>query len=352
MELSLIRQLSQRTQKILAAIVDAYVDSGEPVGSKLLAQQLGVSSATVRNEMASLVDLGLLEQPHTSAGRVPSQQGYRLYIDHLMGTPQLTEEERRYFDGILNQNDYEPDRLLENVSRALAGLTRFAAVSTTPSGSGAVVRGVQFVQTSRRTAMVILMTSTGTMKNRIFRCDFDLTSEMTRIFFRVLNEKLVGVPVAEITPGFIQNLAASLGELAVLLSSALLAVLDVARDSMEAGVRLNGQMNLLFYPEFSDGEARKILGFLESRQELVRLLFHTLPSVSRGGVQVFIGHESHRPELSGSSLLVAHYLVDGQEAGVIGVLGPTRMRYGKLIASLDYLSTHVGQVLTELLRET
>ena len=138
----------------------------------------------------------------------------------------------------------------------------------------------------------------------------------------MLNEKLVGVPVAEITPGFIQNLAASLGELAVLLSSALLAVLDVARDSMEAGVRLNGQMNLLFYPEFSDGEARKILGFLESRQELARLLFHTLPSVSRGGVQVFIGHESHRPELSGSSLLVAHYLVDGQEGRGYRRAGP------------------------------
>ena len=182
MEFGSISRLSQRKQKILAAVVDAYVETGEPVGSKVLAEQLGVSSATIRNEMADLAELGLLEQPHPSAGRIPSHLGYRVYIDHLMGKSSIPAEEQRYLDGMLLLNAYEPERLLENVSQVLAGMTQCAAVSTTPSGSEAIIRGVQFVQTSRRTAMVILMTSAGTMKNRIFRCDFDITPEMMRIF--------------------------------------------------------------------------------------------------------------------------------------------------------------------------
>ncbi|MCI9575544.1 MAG: heat-inducible transcription repressor HrcA [Clostridiales bacterium] len=352
MEFGPISRLSQRKQKILAAVVDAYVETGEPVGSKVLAEQLGVSSATIRNEMADLAELGLLEQPHTSAGRIPSHLGYRVYIDHLMGKLSIPAEEQRYLDGMLLLNAYEPERLLENVSQVLAGMTRCAAVSTTPSGSEAMIRGVQFVQTSRRTAMVILMTSAGTMKNRIFRCDFDLTPEMMRIFFRVLNQHLAGLPVAAVTPGFIQSLGASLGELAILMSSALLAVLEVARDSMEAEIRLNGQTNLLFYPEFTDGNARRVMDFLESRQELSRLLFRKTEDSRAGShVQVLIGEEIHRPELSDSSLLVARYAIDGQDAGVIGILGPTRMDYAKVMARLDYLAVSVGRMLTELLQE-
>ena len=151
--------------------------------------------------------------------RIPSHLGYRVYIDHLMGKSSIPAEEQRYLDGMLLLNAYEPERLLENVSQVLAGMTQCAAVSTTPSGSEAIIRGVQFVQTSRRTAMVILMTSAGTMKNRIFRCDFDITPEMMRIFFRVLNQHLAGLPVAAVTPGFIQSLGASLGEMCIRDSS-------------------------------------------------------------------------------------------------------------------------------------
>ena len=329
-------ELSARREKILAAVVDAYVQTGDPVGSKGIAAQLGVSSATVRNEMAELSLLGLLEQPHTSAGRVPSQRGYRLYVDHLMEPRPLEPGEKRLLDSML----------VTNATQALASVTRFAAVSTTPSGRTAFIRAVQFVQTSRRTAMLLLMSSAGTMKNRVFHCDFDLNPEMLRVFFRILNEKLMNRPVADITPAFIQSLAVSLGEMAMLMSSALMALLDVAEDTRETAVCQSGQMNLLFYPEYERGTARRVMDFLERPSELVDLL-----TQEHGSVRVLIGQESRTPELAGSSVVISRYAVGGQDAGALAVIGPTRMEYARVISRLSYLSQTVGKMLTVLMRE-
>ncbi|WP_101697352.1 heat-inducible transcriptional repressor HrcA [Clostridium minihomine] len=339
-------ELSERKLRVLAAIVDAYVKTGEPVGSKVLAADLGVSSATVRNEMADLVEIGLLEQPHTSSGRIPSQKGYRLYIDRIMNRRPISEEEQRYLDGLLFSSAYDQQKLLEGVSQVLAGLTRFAAVSTAPSGRKADIRALQFVQTSRRTAMLILLTSAGTMNHQVFRCEFDLSPEILRVFFRVLNEKLAGVPVAAVTPAFIQTLAASLGELTVLMSSALMALLEAAQESVETEVRLNGQMNLLFHPEFERGNARRVMDFLERPQDLAQLLLQPQQEV-----RVMIGEETHHPELRDSSIIIAQYAIDGEKAGAIGLIGPTRMDYAGLIAKMEYLSRTVGRRLTELRQE-
>lgn len=339
-------QLSTRKQKILTAVIDLYVATGEPVGSKAICDILdfAVSSATVRNELSELSELGLLEQPHTSAGRVPSQKGYRIYIDTLMKRRPVSGEEQRYIDSMLLPSAYDPERLMDGVARALAGMTRFAAVSTTPSSSTADIRAVQFVQTSRRTAMVILMTSSGTMKSRVFHCDFDITPEILRVFFRVLNEKLVGLPVSAVTPALIQSLAASLGEMSMLMSSALMAVLDVAQGSMQAGICLDGEMNLLFYHELSQSGVRRIMDFLSRPQELSRLLMQQANSL-----RVMIGKETNQPELSESSVVVSRYFIGGKDAGAIAIIGPTRMNYGKIISNIEYLSGSVGRMLTELM---
>lgn len=344
--------LSRRKEDILRAVVEAYIAAGEPVGSKGLAESLGVSSATIRNEMADLSTRGLLEQPHTSAGRTPTDTGYRYYIDNLMEHPAIPEPEQRYLDSLLLLDAYEPDRLLANVAQMLADLTRFAALSTPPPFAESVIRGIQFVQTSRRTAMAVMMTSGGSVKNRMFRCDFDLTPDIMRIFFRVLNSRLAGQPVTVLTPGFIQTLGISLGELTPLISSALVALLEIVQDSMQTEIRLNGQTNLLFYPEFSYGNARAVMDFLESREKLNGLLFRTYPEHTSGGrAHVLIGQETQRPELARSSLLAVRYAVAGKEAGIIGILGPTRMDYSYWIARLEYLAQSVGRMLTELLRE-
>lgn len=339
-------ELSERKLKILAAVVSSYIENGEPVGSKAIASDLGVSSATVRNEMAELSALGLLEQPHTSAGRVPSQRGYRLYIDRIMEKKTVSEGERKYIDSVLNAGAYDPERLLLNVSKVLAEITRLAAVSTTPSGNMAVVRAVQFVQTSRRTAMIVLMSSAGTMKTRVFHCDFDLTPEILRIFFRVLNERLAGRPVSSITPAFIQTLGASLGEMMLLMSSALMALLEVANDTLETEVCLDGQVNLLFYPEYGGERALEVMRFLKRSGELSRLLLNQPEEL-----QVLVGAEAGRPELVDSGVVIARYAIGGEDAGAIGVIGPMRMDYSKTIANLEYLSQTVGSLLTHLMEE-
>lgn len=191
--------------------------------------------------------------------------------------------------------------------------------------------------------MVVLITSAGTMKTRIFHCEFDITPEILRVFFRTINEKLVGRSLSEITPAFIQGLAASLGEMAILMSSALMAVLDVARESMEADVCLSGEMNLMLTPEYEISGVRRILDFLSRPEELTRLLLES------PGTRVLIGRESRRPELYGTAVVVSRYSIAGRDAGAIAVIGPVRMNYPRVLASVGYMADSVGRMLTELL---
>lgn len=339
-------ELTPRKEKILSSIVTGYTRDGEPVGSKAIAEEIGVSSATVRNEMADLTELGYLEQPHTSAGRVPSSKGYRCYIDRLMVIPALREEEKRYLDSMLTGNAYDPERLLSCVSKTLAAVTRCAAVVTTPGGASAQVKAVQFVQTSRRTAMLILMSSAGTMKNQVFHCDYDLTTEILRHFFRIFNEHVAGRNVSEITPAFLQTMGASLGQVSSLVGPALLALLEVAGATMRTEVFLNGQMNLLFYPELEHYGVRRMMDFLEQTEALQSLL-----EQRPGKTTVLMGEETHIPELQKAALTVTRYRVGGQDAGALGVLGPLRMDYAGITAMMEYLGNRLSEMLTVLMRE-
>ena len=339
-------ELSARKERILAAVVARYVQTGEPVGSKAVAEEVGVSSATVRNEMAGLTELGLLEQPHTSAGRVPSQRGYREYVDRLMKVPRLSEEERRALDSMLLAGSFEPESLLSRAARLLSGVTRCVGLASSPGGEEALVRAVQFVQTSRRTAMLLLLSSTGAMKTRVFHCDFDLTSDILRVFFRVFNGKLAGVQISEITPALLQGIGASLGQMVALVGAPMAALLEVAQDAMGAEVFLSGQMNLLFYPELDHGGARRVMDFLERREDVEALLRQRT-----GHAPVLIGREMGRPELEKTALAVDRYQVEGRVAGALGVLGPVRMDYPRVVAVLRYVAGELGNLLTVLTRE-
>lgn len=339
--------LGERKLKILAAVVEAYIATGEPVGSKTICEMMGntVSSATIRNEMADLAERGVLEQPHTSAGRVPSPLGYRIYINQLMGKPVLPEKEKNWIDAMLAEADSAPEKILEDASQALATATRFAAMMTTPSGEDAVVRSVQLVPAGRRTALVVLLTSSGVMKNRLCRCDFDLTPELLRVISRLLGDKISGRPLADISLAYIQTLAAGLGSLTFMVSPVLMAIYEAVKEASASEVCLEGQANLLIHPEFDGSRVRRIIEFLNHRAEVAALL-----NRNRGGVHIMIGPENGRPELADSSLVVAKYAINGKEAGAIGIIGPTRMNYAHVVASLEYLAGSVGRLLTELLQ--
>ena len=336
-------ELTPRQEKILAEVILDFTQGGEPVGSKAIAEEIGVSSATVRNEMAGLIELGLLEQPHTSAGRVPTQRGYREYVDRLMGTPELPQEEKRRMDAELHGAGYEPERLLAKGCRLLARTSHCAAIVTAAGGAGARARAVQFVQTGRRAGMLLLLCGGGVMKSRVFHCDFDLSGEMTRVFFRLFNEKVAGRRVSEITPAFLQTAAASMGEFYALAASPLQALLEAARDAMETGLWVSGQMNLLAYPEL---DHRRVIALLEDSGALTELL-----AQRPGRITALIGGESGQPPLREASVLVSRYTVDGQDAGALAVLGPMRMDYPRLTAALRYLTQEVGDRLTALTRE-
>lgn len=336
-------EMTSRKEKILSSVVRDYIISGEPVGSKAIADEIGVSSATVRNEMAELIELGLLEQPHTSAGRIPSQKGYREYVDHLMRLPSLGEREKQYFDSVLLANAHEPERLLSRVCKLLSESSKFLSLATSPGGDASRIKAVQFVQTSRRTAMILLMGSAGTIKSRVFHCDFDLTGDMMRVFFRSFNEKLAGKEVSEVTPAFLQSMAVSMGEMYVLAAPALQALYEAAQDTLDTDLFLGGQMNLLRFPEL---EHRSIMELLERKSDVGALL-----QGKPGKATALIGKETGWPELRNVSLLAARYTVDGQNAGALALLGPTRMDYAGLMAVLEYLTEEVGKLLTVLTRE-
>lgn len=339
-------ELTKRKQNILASIVNGYIRTGEPVGSKSIADHVGVSSATVRNEMAELTEHGFLEQPHTSAGRVPSPRGYREYVSHLMQPAVLSEQERFALDAMLQKSAYDPERLVRGASAALAAATRYLAAATAPSGALAQIRAVQLVQTGRRTAMLIMMSSAGTMKTKVFHCEFDLSNEIMRIFFRVLNERVTGRNVSDITPALIQSMAVSFGDLALLISPAMGALLEVAAETCETRVTLHGQMNLLYYPEYGFGGARGVMDVVENKDRLLSLL-----SGKTGRAHIRIGPETGCGELADSALVFSRYAVDGTDAGAVAVVGPMRMHYARVAAQTEYIAERVGSMLTRIMRE-
>lgn len=339
-------ELSERKLKILAAIVDMYVATGEPVGSKAICESLcnSVSSATVRNEMAELVNLGYLEQPHTSAGRVPSHAGYRLYINKLMNKKPLSSKEKCIIAERLYSSADNPEEILKSASQILADITNYVAVSTAPHGNDAKIKRLNFVQTGRYTAMVILITTTGMVKSKLFRCDFVITTEILRVFDNILNDKFRGVYLSIINPVFIQTAAASLGEISILVPSVLAAIMEASQEALQTNIKLNGETNLLFLPEFELSSAKRLFDYLTRRVELAELILS-----NRNGTRVLVGNESKVPELSGSSVIITHYHINNGSVGSVAIIGPTRMNYSKNITSLEYLAEIVGTLLSEIL---
>ena len=341
-------ELGERKQKILTAVIDAYIRTGEPVGSKLLADMLdnAVSSATIRNEMAELAAMGYLEQPHTSAGRVPTAQAFRLYVDRLMNRRALSEEDRRDVDGLLSSAAGDPERLIGEASQALAAATGCAAVTTTPSTQTACIRRIEVLRASPRSAALLLMTGSGVLRSRVCRFDREVEDAALERLGKALTAGFGGSALADVGLPQVQSLMAALGEDGLLCAPALTAFYELVQDTAEAEVLLTGQLNLLRHPDYAPEKARDLLGFLAHR-ELLSGLLSALPV----GLRVVLGSESERPELSDSSIVVTRYAHGGRPDGTIGGIGPLRMDYAATSPRLEYFAKAVGKLLDELLGE-
>lgn len=340
-------ELGKRKEMILAAIVEHYIKTGEPIGSKLLMQALpiSVSSATIRNEMSELHEMGLLEQPHTSAGRIPSQVGYRYYIDNLMNTNQLSDEERLMIKTELEKSMGNPDKLLEKAGEMLARLTGCAAVATTPTDEGATIKHIELMPVGRRIAMIVMMTSSGIIKNGICKTETELTPDMVKCFYDIVGDCFIGHPVTDVGTVMIQTLVASLGENALAMSPLFVVLADIAAQAQQAEIRLEGEQNLLNHREYGS-DIYEMMQFFDEKDKLERAI-----SESKKGLQVIIGRENMYRQLENSSMIISRYSIGGHDGGVIGIIGPTRLDYARLIPSIEYLTDLVGKMLTDTLEE-
>ena len=333
--------MDDRKLKILAAVVDEYIVTGEPVGSKAIAAlpDINVSAATIRNDMAMLEQLGYLEQPHTSAGRVPTYNGYRLYIDKLMKTHPLSDEEKKLMDGFLMNSDGTEDGLIESASKALAELTQCAAVVSNASPQFSVISKVEVVPTGKRLYVLLLITSSGSIKNKVCRLEFDLSKEQLDFFTEFMAENLQGVRVDDLSDELVERLIVATGTYMMTLTPLIQGVYELARDLLGRDVHLSGEKNLLTR---QDIDKMQLVRFMENKNDVTRIL-----DDSFSGIHVMFSEEDDSFVISNSSMIVSKYQKGDRTAGSLGIIGPMRLDYAKIIPYIEYFTEKITEMISE-----
>ncbi len=327
-----------RKLKILAAVVDEYILTGEPVGSKAIMQYIDASSATIRNEMAELEKQGYLEQPHTSAGRVPTYAGYRLYVDRLLKTSPISTSEKRRLNKMLEESDYSEAALVETASNALAELTNCAVFASGENPKFSVISKVEVIPTGKRVYVLLMVTSTGKIQNRTCRLELDLTHEQLEYFSEFMKQNLEGVPLDVLSDEMLQQLETAMGTYLLTLSPLVKGIFEMSREITKRDVSLSGERHLLKCSEMDQGE---IISFLDNSQELRHLI-----DDSFSGIHVIFSEESDGFVIGNSSLVSSNFSKDGVVAGHLGVIGPMRLNYKKVIPYLEYLTDKITKMLS------
>ena len=333
--------MNERKLKILAAVVEEYVRTGEPVGSKTIASlpEIGVSAATVRNDMAMLEQLGLLEQPHTSAGRVPTISGYRLYIEKLLSPPSLPIEEQQRLDEMLGRNNsgITEELLIQNATTALAELTKCAAVVSDFSPKFSVISKVEVIPAGKRVYVVLLITSGGNIKNKMCRLEFDLTNEQLALFSEYLSQHLEGVSVSDLSEEMMENLTAAMSAYMMAMSPLIRGVRELSRDLRQHALLLSGEKNLFSCEELDKME---VVRFIEHKDELSKLL-----DDSFSGIKVLFSDNGF--VIGNSSMIVSKYHKGQHRVGSLGLIGPMRLDYAKVIPYIEYVSQKITDVISK-----
>ena len=336
-------ELSGRKEKILSAVIERFTATGEPVGSKFLASVLpvAVSPATVRNDMAYLSEKGFLIQPHTSAGRVPSDKGYRYYIERLLQSFTPSDSELFRIASGIDRTQGEADIILSQVCEVLSSLTGCAAAATPLMSDGAVIKSTQVVPISRHSAMVVAVTSAGAVKSRMARLETELEYPLIELFYSVAAANFTGTPAEEFTKARLQSVTASLGAQAFSIMPLLISLYEAVQDAASPGVVVKGQSNILSSAAFSDSAAQ-IMELLRNGDEMSRLL------KMRGGadIELKIGAENEYSCLRRAALIKAAYSVKDAGRGCVAVIGPTKMDYSRVIPLVKYISSLTGSIVS------
>ena len=336
--------LSERKKLILKAVVEAHIAGGEPVGSKYILETglVTCSSATVRNEMADLEALGYLEQPHTSSGRIPTELGYRFYVDSLLGQYAMTAREISEINTLLRNKVGELDQLLLAASRAASALTEYTGIVFKPRSAVATMVRYEILAMNDHDFVVVMITASGNVKSQKGTSAVAFTPENAETVGKLLNENLCGLTADEITLPIIMSLEERAGEAAMLISPVIKCIYSVMSELDGGEVRVSGVGHLLKYPEYSDSEEfGRLLGTLESEEEMLSLV----SGAAGDDVNVVIGSENNVKVMSNSSLVFKPVKKNGRTVGVIGVLGPRRMDYARVLATVEELTDNISSII-------
>jgi heat-inducible transcriptional repressor len=337
--------MDSRKRKILQAITDDYIASAEPVGSRTIAHKyhLGVSPATIRNEMADLEEMGYLEQPHTSAGRIPSDKGYRFYVDSLMNRKGITYDEVRVFHTELEKAvDSTLEEIIQCCARILAALTQYTTIAIGPTPADFICRHVRLVPLDQEHILAVLITDPGYMHNQIIEVPGGINQFDIDQLNMLLKECLQGISLKDVSQTPLQSIGYVLAPRIIQL---LLDDLFRKIDRSSNIVFLEGTRNILEHPEFKDVDrAKSLLGLLEEKGSISEILGHL---TSHNGISVTIGQENTLEEMRECSVVTATYGIGGQVYGILGLLGPTRMDYSRVYGTLDYMVRVLNDLLTD-----
>ena len=345
--------LDDRKKLILQAIVEDYIKNAEPVGSRSIAKKtsLNLSAATIRNEMCDLEDMGMLIQPHTSAGRIPSNAGFRFYVDNLMHRYQMTALEIKRLRAAMMNNFRELDNIIKGVSSAFSSITSLPTFAMLPMNKYGNIKNVKLADVDGRTIMVIVSDSSGLIKNKLLRLRNTVTPEEVAELNRVINENISGLDLdGFISLDNVMGIKDAVGENVEILSSVLELIYEAQREIESKQVVVEGTSNILWYPEYNDVEKIKnILEFFDDENVLGEIV-DAVQFEGDGGVDIFIGDELPLPQLKENSVVVSQYQVGEDLVGIVGVIGPQRMDYAKVVSGIKFFSENLGQMLSSRFR--
>ena len=337
-------QLDERKTKILQAIIRNYLETGEPVGSRTISKytDLNLSSATIRNEMADLEELGYIIQPHTSAGRIPSDKGYRFYVDSMMEDKEREIVEMK--DMLVEKQD-KMEVLLKQVAKVLAQNTNYATMISAPQTHHSKVKFLQLSRVDANQLLAVVVVEGNVIKNKILSVDQELNDETLLKLNILLNTHLNGLSIEEINLGMISAMKQQAGIHSDIISEVIDAVADAIKGDEDLQIYTSGANNILRYPELADHQkASELISTFEEKQSLTGLVEETLADQNNTGIQVYIGDEAPVSSMKDCSIVTATYELEEGMRGTIGIIGPKRMDYDKVIGTLKTLRTQLDEL--------
>ena len=339
-------ELTERKKKVLRSIVDLYIRTAEPVGSKAIAElpDMNYSSATIRNEMADLLAMGYLEQPHTSAGRIPSPAGYRLYVDELMADYRLSMDETKSISDAIEEKMQRVDKMVEKVAKLVSQATDLPAISVASRRGGATVKRFDLISAGSGSIILVVMLENDEVVNKLIKLPLNVGETELKLLSALLNATMVELSAEEFTAGLMERVMNSAGAAACLVPVIVDFTTETLRRSASTNMAVAGQARLLQHPEYRDiDKAQRMLSTLDEDS------LSNLPAVMQGanGTKVLVGPENVASELKDTSVVMTKFDIGDGLQGMIGVVGPTRMDYAKVTARLSYFAESLSKMFNK-----